>query len=114
METLIVGVSWQLFVSIGFTVMYALFVFYAKVVGGADSKALICIGLAFPFWPFTQTGGFSIMVFVGAAAYLMPLIIYSLIQKFCKREYSKKAPLMPFILASFITLMILWLAFLFC
>ena len=39
--------------SFGFTTVFALLLFYAGGFGGADSKALMCIALALPFFPTT-------------------------------------------------------------
>ncbi|UCF45059.1 MAG: prepilin peptidase [Candidatus Bathyarchaeota archaeon] len=46
--------DWLFFVlSIGFTIILALCLFYSGGFGGADSKALMCIALALPFFPET-------------------------------------------------------------
>lgn len=63
--------------SIGATTLLALLLFYVGGFGGADSKALICLALALPFYPillFTPllTGGLSPL-----SQYLFPLTILS-------------------------------------
>lgn len=51
-------------ISVGITVGFALLLFYSGGFGGADSKALMCIAIALPFFPATLltpllTGGIS-------------------------------------------------------
>jgi hypothetical protein len=67
----------------------------------------------FPFLPFTTFVGFSVMVFVGAALYLLPVVVFSGVQKLRKREYPREVPFLPFMFASFVTLIAVWLALLF-
>jgi preflagellin peptidase FlaK len=44
---------WLFGVSVGLTTGFALLLFYSGGFGGADSKALMCIALALPFFPAT-------------------------------------------------------------
>ncbi len=52
-ELLIFDISrlWLFGLSLGLTVGFALLLFYSGGFGGADSKALMCIALALPFFP---------------------------------------------------------------
>jgi preflagellin peptidase FlaK len=63
--------------SFGITAIFAIILFYTGAFGGADSKALMCIALALPFFPETLfkpifTAGISPL-----AQYFFPLMIFS-------------------------------------
>ena len=62
-----VAVSW-FFVSVGLTCALAFGGFYFKLFGGADAKCLLCLGLCFPFFPFTYLPGFVFFVFLVGSA----------------------------------------------
>jgi len=57
------GSLWLLFGSFVLTVVVAFAVFLFLGVGGADAKALMCVGFLFPFFPFSQYLGFVFLIF---------------------------------------------------
>jgi len=65
-----VAVSW-LFVSVGLTCALAFGGFYFKLFGGADAKCLLCLGLCFPFLPFTLMPVFVSLVFVAGCMFVL-------------------------------------------
>ncbi|HUT16837.1 MAG TPA: A24 family peptidase C-terminal domain-containing protein [Acidobacteriota bacterium] len=70
--------DWLFFVlSIGFTIVLALGLFYSGGFGGADSKALMCIALALPFFPETLFTPIFAAGVSPLAKNLFPLTIFS-------------------------------------
>ncbi len=63
--------------SFGVTAVFAIILFYTGGFGGADSKALMCIALALPFFPKTLFTPIFATGISPLAQYLFPLTIFS-------------------------------------
>ncbi len=63
--------------SFGVTAVFAIILFYTGGFGGADSKALMCIALALPFFPETLFTPIFATGVSPLAQYLFPLTIFS-------------------------------------
>ena len=63
--------------SFGVTAAFAILLFYTSAFGGADSKALMCIALALPFFPETLFTPFFASGISPLAQNLFPLTIFS-------------------------------------
>ena len=63
--------------SFGVTATFAVILFYTGAFGGADSKALMCIALALPFFPETLFAPIFASGISPLAQYFFPLTIFS-------------------------------------